>query len=1087
MLAFSCVREEPLPETGDQPLFIRTSVASEATKVAVPSDQALREDAVDSLNVYFYGTFQGDASPSLRHFLLKADTDKTGATSWQVSADWRAEGFVKGNSYEVYVSANSRRVKPADQTTGSHLHTATGKLSDATISDLAGLKSMVEFDYDPSADNGEGGHKPFWGAHDEDNLNPGWLNLHKKYTAESFDFVHRYFTRDKKFLMDGHTTFTAGSGDAIPVELVRAAAKVMVEVKFDESFLAALSASSIALSGSPAWKFYNFSFSTPVFDPAAISGSDPSYNQSIFTSGAIIMGALSGASSGFADNDLEYSSDADRHFSFATYTYPLSWSASGASTEAPAIILSLGYEDLANPGNVSYQVYKVPVVDPESGVTEIGRNKLYRIKATIASEGGELLTDAYKVRCDYDVIPWGDAPADASAIGQVDHIDNDYLDVSPTDVVLRGDGLQTAEVNIIKPNKRSIKMQYCSSVAGADVEDPFPTPAGADVFVEYPFTNNIAENAPAPYYFNYIGALRNGFNEAKTAGGVTYGTATYLQNKFVRGDKTLTVQSYFLPNMAIKYMKVRVYLDVTDWESKGLYRDITFTHYPTNFITAKDAAWASRISAVTFLDSAHPAYEAFNETMRGPEEYKLNTSAPFYDRSVYNGMSEDERGELGLEACTEEQYNAGKAGAYPNDYQITHYVTDYSDYSSQSSNPLYERFEEEGRCIHNDGDPHVMGNGVRANNKHQYNSEADARDCTDGWRYWGEGTATSVGTQALSLDTDLLTTDVTDANFDVPSYSGPYDYYEVNITRTTRYVLVPVGYTYTATFTFYQFPIHKRARYTRGQYERMAFVSVEYVPNDFYLGSSTSYPNRQRSWVNWDVHQGVAAGTASYRVDSRADNGTSLNTIYYAMAYDSGVSKRIDESGALRNDTGRENNHLYIVQTAEPNSSIVLGRPHMDKNGFSHDKVTSPAFMLASQVGSTHGSIERLYDSSLNTDEFGATGVANDLEKKFWAARHCDTYLEVGADGTYYKDWRLPTPDEIRLLVLNQGTTSGGVTTVTLNGFSFTGDDRIIDVVLAAGNYYAADHTTREATGIDTYGVRCVRDLTQAEIDALNN
>ena len=786
LLAFSCVREEPLPETGDQPLFIRTSVASEATKVAVPSDQALREDAVDSLNVYFYGTFQGDASPSLRHFLLKADTDKTGATSWQVSADWRAEGFVKGNSYEVYVSANSRRVKPADQTTGSHLHTATGKLSDATISDLAGLKSMVEFDYDPSADNGEGGHKPFWGAHDEDNLNPGWLNLHKKYTAESFDFAHRYYTRDKKFLMDGHTTFTAGSGDAIPVELVRAAAKVMVEVKFDESFLAALSASSIALSGSPAWKFYNFSFSTPVFDPAAISGSDPSYNKSIFTSGAIIMGALSGASAGFADNDLEYSSDADRHFSFATYTYPLSWSASGASTEAPAIILSLGYEDLANPGNVSYQVYKVPVVDPESGVTEIGRNKLYRIKATIASEGGELLTDAYKVRCDYDVIPWGDAPADASAIGQVDHIDNDYLDVSPTDVVLRGDGLQTAEMHVIMPNKRNFKLQYFDAMPGAVQENPYAVSA-SDTRTEYPFSGNVAENYPAPYYFNYNGVRRKVFAAEMSKGGVVYANSSWIQNKFTRSDDKLEISSYSLPNGGVKYMKVRVYLDVTDWENKGLYRDITIRHFPTNYIFAKTGSWASRISALSFLPASDENYQAWSESMRGPEEMVMDYTTS-YDRSEYQTWPEEDRMEYGYLSCSKAQYNDGKAGPYPGDYRTETVPTTNADYLANVSDPDYGRdgYEEHTRCFHNDPNvpQSIKNNNNRTQNRTEHTGEEHAFDNRssnpaaqnpDEYFYWGTDPV-EVGTVQKTTTAGNNAT-VNDTNVDIPDIGDAYDYY----------------------------------------------------------------------------------------------------------------------------------------------------------------------------------------------------------------------------------------------------------------------------------------------------------------------
>lgn len=903
LLIGSCVQKEELPQDDSFALILQTSVSSPATKAEVPSVTSLKEDAVDLLNVYFYGTFSGDASPSIKHYTLSSATDKTGATSWKVSKDWRADGFVPGNSYDVYVSANSRKVKTAAESNDKSV--ATGSLASASITDLAGLKSMIEFDYDPSEDNGEGGHKPYWGAYNEDNLNPEWLDLHKKYIPDAtFDVStgnsqqKRYYANEKSFLMDGKTTFTAGSTEAIPLELVRAAAKVVVDVKFSNDFLTSLTAKNVEVTGAPAWRFYNFSFSTPVFDPSLITGAAVNYNKSIFVAGGIMMG------NDAVDTDLVYT-DADKHFTFATYTYPLSWTAGSASSEAPAIILSLGYKDTST-DVITYQTYKIPVVDPEGGVTAIGRNKLYKIEATIASEGGELLTDAYKVRCNYDIIPWGAIPVDSKDIADVDHSDNDYFDVSPTHLILRGNGQQDGEFRIIKPNKRSYKIQYWDT-PGASIDDPFAA-SGSDSRTDYPFLSGIAENKPAPYYFNYNGTRRKVFADTKSKDGITYGTDTYLQNKFVYGEKSLEVESYFLPNMATKYMKIRIYLDVDGWEAKGLYKDVTVCHYPSDQISHTIGAWSSRISACSALDPTNPNYEPFSASTGpyGPEEYTYNTSTSKYE-----------------------------------------------------------------------------------------------------------------------LNPDHVPT----SNYQVSNYSQHY----------------------------------------------------------------TNYRNQR--WVNYDIDK---SGTHYFRVCSNANNLNSNNafrpkywngsTVYQmnASIYQPGNTSGTGNpyGGVVQQGTERpsdsRNPRMYIVQVASTSSSHVTGRPTVNEDtGLSEDEVFSPAFMVASQLGAT--AIVGTSTGTISKISYGIDKV-KPADQPMWAARHCQTYLEVGADGTYYKNWRLPTKDEIGVIV--------GLQNETVNGVTIDGDDRILYPVLVSRYYIALDGTSVLANESNTDtkpAIRCVRDLTQAEIDALNN
>lgn len=1066
LLSNSCSQKEQVPMDDSFALILQPSVSSPATKGEVASDQALQEDAVELLNVYFYGTFSGDASPSLKHFELNSATDKTGATAWKVSNDWRSEGFVAGNSYDVYVSANSKQVKTA--TTSNDKAVATGTLASASasITDLAGLKSMIEFDYNPAEANGEGGHKPYWGAYDEDNLNPEWLDLHKKYIQDAtFDVStgnsqqKRFYTNEKTFLMDGKTTFTAGSTEAIPLELVRAAAKVVVDVKFGDAFLSSLAAKNVTVTGAPAWRFYNFSFSTPVIDPSLITGAAVNYNKSIFVAGGIMM------SNSSVDTDLVYTGS-DKHFSFATYTYPFSWTAGSASSEAPAIILSLGYTDSTDPLNpiTTYQTYKIPVVDPEGGVLEIGRNKLYRVQATIASEGGELLTDAYKVRCNYDIIPWGDIPVNSEDIADVDHSDNDYFDVSTTSVTLRGDGMQSETITIIKPNKRNIKMKYIT-LPSATAEDPFNTTSAT--YTEYTFTNDVAENAAAPYFFNYLGNKQNHLVSEKTVGSVVAGTTTYLQNKFTRSEKALTIESCSLPNLADKYMMVRVYLDVTDWESKGFYRDITIRHLSTTRISHVIGAWSSRISACSALPTSDPNYEPFSAAAGpyGPEEYRYTTGTVYsYDRAEYNSWDDDgTKTEVGWEACTEEQYNAGKGGSFPDDYKYEVTSGSPSSYTSKTQETYSSYFHNDGTEIHS-ADKHA-----------QHTGESNAH-LQDGWYYWGVD-ATQVFQKAVTGSDSGTSYTSTESNYYSSSlneiYAEGYDYYTFSGNRTGSFFS---GYTNTGTFTFYRYTTRYRANnYVVQQWSRKKFshTALGYVL-DVNNVPSSSQAFRNYRWVNYaqdsggSVNHTFRLNTDGYTTNNRGFRPKYYNgsSVYYMAANNTSTGQRVTQGASVA-----FNPRIFIVQSSSPSSSYVMGRPNTDENGLSQDRVFSPAFMIASQLGAITA-IPGIGNYNATTQ--GITTVISDYEKSLWSAKHCATYLEVGTDGTYYKNWRLPTQEEISVIINLQSSSPD--------------EETSLNTVLNAGYYRALDgNEVRANQSLTTHAVRCVRDLTQAEIDALNN
>ena len=89
------------------------------------------------------------------------------------------------------------------------------------------------------------------------------------------------------------------------------------------------------------------------------------------------------------------------------------------------------------------------------------------------------------------------------------------------------------------------------------------------------------------------------------------------------------------------------------------------------------------------------------------------------------------------------------------------------------------------------------------------------------------------------------------------------------------------------------------------------------------------------------------------------------------------------------------------------------------------------------------------------------------------ALEHCETYREVGTDGTVYDGWRLPTNKEVNIIIDYQGESNSP-----------------IDVVLAGSHYRTLSKET-QATGVSGANegnfVRCVRDLTPEEIAKLEH
>lgn len=170
---------------------------------------------------------------------------------------------------------------------------------------------------------------------------------------------------------------------------------------------------------------------------------------------------------------------------------------------------------------------------------------------------------------------------------------------------------------------------------------------------------------------------------------------------------------------------------------------------------------------------------------------------------------------------------------------------------------------------------------------------------------------------------------------------------------------------------------------------------------------------------------------------------------YYAKYYADGYVRYLGGNKNGDDVNGLTNNRMYVIQVKSTNGKYSIGHPKLASDGSSKDQVVSPAFMIASQLG------------AVRSAGFNSTT----------AIQHCKTYREVGTDGYVYDGWRLPTNKEVNIIIDYQGDSNSP-----------------IDEVLSGSHYRTLSKETQE-TGISGDNneafVRCVRDLTPAEIEKL--
>lgn len=429
------------------------------------------------------------------------------------------------------------------------------------------------------------------------------------------------FTTKKEFMMDGvieNWTPVAGSKDQVfgddnkPLVLNRAAAKFVLNVKFDATFLKSLQYKKnddgtytelkpenerITITGKPAWRFYNFAFGAPVFTPE--------------TQGA---GVEVHSSETLLKHPYAYAGD-DKHFQIITYSYPNKWATADYSTSAPSLVISVGYtEGNGNDAVTNYHYYRIPLV--KSTVTAIERNHIYVINATIATKGSASMEDQDVTEdIKYAVLPWNDKSNSIVHENDVEAVQHMYLKVNPKVYTLHGDDAQSLTINYLKASGTSVgwKLFTINTTTGEK---------GNAV-------ESTANNAVWGWFYDKNGNMKTSYSNW-THMGVTITQS----DEGTSGSKgTVTVTSTALDNRAIKYMLLRVYLK----DSPSLYEDVLIRHFPTDNIQSITGKWSSyHTGGSSREDTWDPEAAGWEPGTYESEEVEVSASDPYDRREVKN-------------------------------------------------------------------------------------------------------------------------------------------------------------------------------------------------------------------------------------------------------------------------------------------------------------------------------------------------------------------------------------------------------------------------------------------------------------------
>ena len=953
-----------------------------ATQTKAVGDEVVgieNENALVTLDVFIKGVGSNNSNFWKSYHLPSNGVNPTADVRNLLSGRWRSDGFVEGDLYSVYVVAN---------------HDFGGNVP----SNLTELTSAREDEFSEEC---------LWS---DGTLDPSKMTLHKTYMdqatydASTIRNKERIYTPSKRYLMDGFVeqwTPVGGGDQEIEVNLERAASRFEIELLFDPEFLAA---NPLAVGGQPGWRFINFAFDAPVINPAHL-GQDAVDSQRMLSSGALLLG------------NAEFVTTAGvTSASIVTYSYPRKWNREDAVEMAPAVVISIPYQ---KGSEVTYNYYRIPIVN-QLITSEIERNKIYRVTATISSTGASSLEDLTESIVDYQVIQWNDAAHSGTQPADIVSTERMFLQVTPHTYILRGNGAQSVDLTYYLPSGEHIGIQYFNQAGNEKI-----AAGNSDQVGNTGMAYTIGR--PAAWYYNNKDAYRTTFLNNNVQVAITDNNA---QGDVAKG--TITVNSTSLANKAIKNIAFRVYLDVDDWYAKGLYRDIYIRHFPTDNIQTITGSWSSRWDGQPYGGSTLVYYrKIFYKSTQTSTEINQQTWA-----SGIGNNNDDRKNADSQEHAINGYFATGGSTA-----TVTIRARDLSGNNQRRGIVSVTGHTWNGRTL--------TVEGTRNNNNTRWTYTIGSNN-----NYYDYFVSAQVDNPGESDNSAVIT---------LFKYSH---YYRLDSQEEASYS--PTG------------PDGSWTSYDRWEWEQCDLEQYNATPAENRKTENAPAIPNTGTWVDWDTDEGQTLNPRKYTFDGHFDvkkfnvadgriysmsvdnNGrytraTSQNN-WYGYSTTGGRVNRTTNIGTFTN------NHMYVIQITKTSNDYVMGRPELDANSQSQDHVVSPAFMIASQLGGI----------SVQFNQNAGTAPA----------LHCASYMEVGEDGTRYVGWRLPTREEISVIVEYQGTANS----VTIDGVTITNqDDRILLPVLTARYYFTLDGGTVDLSGNTSfYAVRCIRDMSAAEVKALN-
>lgn len=601
----------------------------------VPAEETLNENLLVSLDVFVANAGEDDIINQW-HLTTPSSTIESTVKSLLVNYWEKRTNIRKGSYYDVYVAANNEATKASVE----------------TVTDLMAL-SVTD------------------------------ANIIQRYKVDAGTSADSPFTPEKIFVMDGKINNWTPDNDAdeqvFEVDMKRAAAKIQVNVGFDQDFLDRLiyrydqaqyendgtlvwtdaagnaladgaekvlknEPDRIHVTGTPAWRYVNFSKSAPIFTDGALDA-ETEQDKRIFRQN-MFFNAL---------NSIE---GEDKSFSITTYSYPMAWEKSLAINDAPFVMISVRFDEWDETNGewkANYYYYRIPVCD-ESTITSLDRNKIYIVNATIDSYGSVGDNVEQEVTLEYKVMDWLNETADNSnVIGKP----LDFLMVSPLNFNLYGDGAESVTLDAHSPNGKRVLVK--------------------DVVVTW---------------FDANGQERHD----KVDGLQTVpGQAT---------DGKITVSSTVMPNHAVKTITFTVYLE---GHENDMAHQVTIKHFPVDNIQNFTGSWSSRWTGDNSVVSTTIRQYSWDPVKDGWEPGTYSSETITY-----------ETGEAGTPA----DYIAGNAQREDYSGQV-----DMNDYEWVGWNLYYYR------SLWTSAVPQASRQGA--------NSEANAYKASDGYYYWGSGSQNS--------------------------------------------------------------------------------------------------------------------------------------------------------------------------------------------------------------------------------------------------------------------------------------------------------------------------------------------------------